>query len=118
MISLEHWEKAKLIISSIWEQVKTEGSICFKSLESLRGFLIYMSRTYPTMVPYLKGIHQTLDSWHPYGREVGWKLRYQDIERLHKNLETTAVESANDYDSQPDRVKNVEQLKGGLEALD
>jgi hypothetical protein len=33
-----------------------------KALESDRGFLIYVSKTYPSMVPYLKGIHLTLDS--------------------------------------------------------
>ncbi len=29
----------------------------FTTLESYRGYLIYISRTYPAMVPYLKGIH-------------------------------------------------------------
>jgi hypothetical protein len=33
----------------------------FKDLERKRGFLIVLTRTYPSMVPYLKGIQQTLD---------------------------------------------------------
>jgi hypothetical protein len=34
-----------------------------KAPESYLGFLIYVSRTYSSMVPYLKGIHLTLDIW-------------------------------------------------------
>jgi hypothetical protein len=49
-----------------------DGSLDFKSLESKRGFLIYVTRTYPSMVPYLKGMHLTLDSWRPnWDAEVG-----------------------------------------------
>jgi hypothetical protein len=32
------------------------GYLPHKNLESYRGFLVYVSRTYPAMVPYLKGI--------------------------------------------------------------
>jgi hypothetical protein len=34
-----------------------------KALESDRGFLIYVSHIYPSMVPFTKGIHLNLDSW-------------------------------------------------------
>ena len=37
------------------------------------GFLLYVTRTYPSMVPYLKGIHLTLDSWRPQRDSEGWK---------------------------------------------
>jgi hypothetical protein len=46
----------------------------FKPLERKRGFLIYVTRTLPSMFFYLKGIHQTLDTWRPNRREDGWKL--------------------------------------------
>jgi hypothetical protein len=39
------------------------GYILHKKMESIWGFLVYVARTYSTMVPYLKGIHLTLDSW-------------------------------------------------------
>jgi hypothetical protein len=35
--------------------------------------------TYPSMVPYLKGIHQTLDSWRPHRDKDGWKLSMKEI---------------------------------------
>jgi len=43
-------------------------------LERIRGFLVYLSRTYTDMVPYLKGIHLTLDSWRAGRDYAGWKL--------------------------------------------
>jgi hypothetical protein len=32
-------------------------------LESGCGFLIYITRTYTTMIPYLKGLHLTINCW-------------------------------------------------------
>ena len=40
LISLERWEKAKLILSSIKEQVEADDTVDFKSFESWRGYLI------------------------------------------------------------------------------
>ena len=45
-----------------------------KELERRRGFLVYVSRTYPAMTPYLKGIHQTLDGWREGRDEDGWRV--------------------------------------------
>jgi len=39
-----------------------EDTLEFKTLESHRGFLVYIARTYPMINPYLKGIHLSLDS--------------------------------------------------------
>jgi hypothetical protein len=49
------------------------GQLPHKEAELYRGFLVYMSRTYPAMVPYLKGIHLTIDSWQTNGDKEGWK---------------------------------------------
>jgi hypothetical protein len=74
MVTQERWEKTKSKLDWIWRASQgeheeditlecPEGHIPHKKLESIRGFLVYIARTYPTMVPYLKGIHLTLDSW-------------------------------------------------------
>jgi hypothetical protein len=45
-----------------------------KRLESIRGFLLYLTRTYPNMTPHLKGLHLSIDGWRPDRDEAGWKL--------------------------------------------
>eukprot|EP00957_Ditylum_brightwellii_P171992 13094497-Ditylum_brightwellii.AAC.1 len=45
-----------------------------KELEKGRGFLVHMSEVYPMITPYLKGIHLTLESWHPDWDVDGWKF--------------------------------------------
>lgn len=50
------------------------GTLPHKQAERIRGFLIYVSRTYRAMVPYLKGLHLTLDFWRPNRDEDGWKV--------------------------------------------
>jgi len=73
--TLERWEKAKAMIAWIYNCTVIENKpLVHKTLESYRGSLVYLSRTYPSLVPYLKGIHLTLDSWRPNRDEEGWKL--------------------------------------------
>ena len=43
-------------------------------MDSIRGFPVYLSRTYRYMNPYLKGVNITLDSFRPYRYEEGWRL--------------------------------------------
>ena len=35
-----------------------------KRLEFIRGFLIYVARTFKWMTPYLKSLHLTIDGWN------------------------------------------------------
>ena len=50
-----------LIIRSIIEELELRSVLNHKQLERDRGFLVYLSRTYRSMIPYLKGIHLSLD---------------------------------------------------------
>ena len=51
------------------------ASLPRERLEQIRGFLIYVARTYRWMTPYLKGLHLTIDGWRP-GRDAdGYKAK-------------------------------------------
>ena len=49
-----------------------EGSIHYKTTESLVGFIVYVSLTYLSLAPYLKGIYLTLNSWRSGCDKNGW----------------------------------------------
>jgi hypothetical protein len=85
MVTQERWEKTKNKIDWMWRAYNGEHGedideecpqdrIPHKQLESIRGFLVYVARTYSTMVPYLKGIHLTLDSWRDKRGSDGWPV--------------------------------------------
>ena len=82
-VSQEKWEKAKTFVFEAASKIElsADGSdwspspLNHKWLEKGRGFLVYFSRTYPSLVPYLKGIHLTLDSWREGRDEEGWKQK-------------------------------------------
>jgi hypothetical protein len=40
-----------------------------------QDFLVYVTRTYPAMVPYLKEFHLTIEMWQGGQDSKGWKLR-------------------------------------------
>ena len=44
--------------------------------------MIYVSRTYTPITPYLKCLHQTIDSWRPYRREDGWRMSSREIDLI------------------------------------
>ena len=51
---------------------KSKDSIHFKTTEKLVGFIVYVCQTYKSLMPYLKGIYLTLNSWC-YNRDAkGW----------------------------------------------
>ena len=81
--SQEKWDKARDIISGLYQKVLEDpkGRLDRKSLESQRGFLIHICRTFTQMVPYMKGIHHTLESWR-FGRDRnGWKFATGEMMR-------------------------------------
>jgi hypothetical protein len=64
LTSAEKCTKLKTILKKWWDQLtpRTEGDqlkLSHKELLSDRGFLVYVTRTYPAMVPSLKGFHLT-----------------------------------------------------------
>jgi hypothetical protein len=79
LISQECWDKVKGMPKWLREVVNSGLLIDRKTLESYRGYLVYISCTYPFITPYLKGIHLTLDSWRPWRKEDGWKMTLQEI---------------------------------------
>lgn len=50
------------------------GNLIHKVAEKYRGYLVHISRTYTSMIPYLKGLHLSLESWRTDRDEEGWKL--------------------------------------------
>jgi hypothetical protein len=110
-VSQERWDKAKGIISSLWDgMVNRGGRYEHSKLLSDRGFLLYVGRTYPTMRPYLKGLNLTIDRWRP-GRDVeGWK----DMDWCDDYL--TLDEEGNDGEAPP-FVNAVPRFRWDLAAL-
>ena len=85
-VSQEKWEKTQRIL--LWLRTALEedpSRIPFKQLESERGFLVYITRTYPAAVPYLKGVHLTLDSWREGRDEDGWAVA-QQVREVEEHL--------------------------------
>jgi hypothetical protein len=65
LVTHEKWDKTKILLAALVCELAEGEWLDFKSLESARGFLIYVSRTYRPMTPFLLEIHHTLDSWRP-----------------------------------------------------
>jgi hypothetical protein len=80
MVSQEKWDKTKGLIKEMSEMV-ARGHLPLGRLLQIRGFLMYVVRTYPWMNPYTKGLHLTIDSWRPLRGPDGFRLRGKELER-------------------------------------
>jgi hypothetical protein len=77
----EKWVKAKLQVQTLTDEFHQLCTACTAQgidhgrLESTRGFLVHMQQVYPSITPYLKGIHLTLDSWRGDRDVDGWRVK-------------------------------------------
>ncbi|KAL7468881.1 hypothetical protein ACHAXS_009127 [Conticribra weissflogii] len=69
------WEKTRQGVREVESMLRKPEAMPRKRLEQIRGFLIYVSRTFRWMTPYLKGIHLTIDGWRPDRDSEGWKQK-------------------------------------------
>lgn len=74
LISQKKWQKAKKWIDWLEACLSVGNKLNHKELERCRGFLIYVSRTYRSMKPYLRGLHMTIENWRDNRDEEGWKI--------------------------------------------
>ncbi|KAL7570936.1 hypothetical protein ACA910_002568 [Epithemia clementina (nom. ined.)] len=98
------------------EWAQSSGPIDRKALERICGFLVYVSLTYGMMVPYLKGLHLTLQSWHPDRDVDGWRMTPQEWSVFLKNNEGD-VHYDGGNDDPPHFVTAVPRFKEDVHAL-
>jgi len=79
MVSQEKWDKTKRLIREMADMVE-QDCLPLARLLQIRGFLMYVVRTYPWINPYMKGLHLTIDSWRPFRGPDGFKLRGKELE--------------------------------------
>lgn len=108
----DKWTKAKHYVARLSEVQRDSNTFNHAELESIRGFLIYVLRTYPAFTPFLKGLHLTLDRWRPSRDQEGWKVL--NVVRLH--LDQTSFHAGHPSEP-PEEVLGVPRLASDLEAL-
>jgi hypothetical protein len=62
----------KRLLGIIREKLEESMWVDHSELENIRGFLIYIYRTYPSLNPFPKGLHLTIDAWLPERDDKGW----------------------------------------------
>jgi hypothetical protein len=88
-----------------------ESVLHFKSLERNVGFIVYAAMTYTPIIPYLKGIYLTLNSWRGNRNKEGWK------ETNKRKREDERLQGPTEYEDPPEWVSLVARLKLDVEAL-
>ncbi len=79
LTSKEKWPKMRAILEK-WEAALAVSNpeLVYKELLADRGFRVYVTRTYPALVPYLKGFYLTIEMWRGERDNDGWRLKTGD----------------------------------------
>jgi hypothetical protein len=117
LVTQVRWDKTKRVLVSItdffcsgisggayWDMAPRAR------LESARGLLIYVPWMYTSMIPDLKGLHLTIDSWRPNRDEDGW---HQTSGHFEPKIDDGVVEAV----AAPVLVQAVPWLGQDLRAL-
>jgi hypothetical protein len=119
-VTAERWLKTKAKIAEIRSQLtehirlgSASSGLSHKVLESCRGFLVYVSRAFSSLKPYLKGLHLTIDGWRPDRDDQGWRSIRLKEEWLDENEDATLGDV-----SAPLFVLPVPRLEGDLRVLE
>ncbi len=74
--SQEKWNKGKALVDALHKEVVIDGvqTVNRSRLEKAAGFLVHLSRTFPALFPYFKGIYLTMESWREGREDEGWKF--------------------------------------------
>jgi hypothetical protein len=75
LVSRKKWARAKRLLATLHGLVLASEWVDHKVLERIRGFLVYVARTYKPLTPFPMGLHMTIDGWRPGRDEDGWRLR-------------------------------------------
>jgi hypothetical protein len=117
LVTQDKWDKTKSLLAALTCELAEGDWLNFNFLESARGFMIYVSRTYRPMIHFLLGIHNTFDSWWPNRREDGWRQN-----RLIISIEGHEDEAAPDLGQSavlpPSTVKAAKRVLTMLTDLD
>jgi hypothetical protein len=75
LVLQDKWDKLKSMLAELQEMVasRPEG-LNRQRLEQIREFIIYVVQTYPTMKPYLIGLHMPIDGWRSNRDAERWRL--------------------------------------------
>jgi hypothetical protein len=102
-VSQEKWVKAKgMIAKTVAEVTEFNGWLTRKDLERRRGFLLYVTRTFPATVPYLKGFHLTIDGWRKNRNNEGWRYLSREVREMTERGEDVGLDGAPEA---PQKVK-------------
>lgn len=113
----DKWNKTWSHVQWLVENHDDPNGLDRKILESVRGFLVYVGRTYPALVPYLKGLHNTLDGWRPGRDKEGWRMTRAELQAACADPQLGGSDGKEELKGAPARVKAVLHLAQDVCAL-
>ena len=82
-VSERNWGRAKEIICNMLEIFNESDhflEMYLKEMAWKTGFLLHLDMEYPLIIPFMRGIYLTMNSWWPKRDRDDWKLSKRDYD--------------------------------------
>jgi hypothetical protein len=79
---------------------------------------VHVQRTYPALTPYLKGLHLTIDGWHPNQDSEGWRDMTTSLQGYWDERSNSWVDLQPSTMEAPAKVTPVPRLHHDLSCLE
>jgi hypothetical protein len=79
LVSRKKWVKATRLLATMHGLVMASEWVDHKLFERIRGFLVYVARTYRPMTHFLMGLHINIYGWRSGRDEEGRRLREAEV---------------------------------------
>ncbi len=113
LVSEDKWIKAKSQITELEDLLDSQPeTLPRKRLEQIRGFLGYITQTYRYMIPYLNGLHITIDGWRRNRDPDGWKLPAS--KQGKRGNAKSPADRAREHDTEEEEIPALVQAKPRL----
>jgi hypothetical protein len=75
LVTKKKWCKVKRLLAPLDTLLMESETVDHKVLERIKEFIVYVTRTYKPLTPFLLGLHLTVESCWSERDEEGWQLR-------------------------------------------
>jgi hypothetical protein len=119
LISQKKWDKLKRLLKSLMTKLEESLWVDHKKLEKTQGFLIYVSRIFLPMTPFLKDLHLTIDAWCPKRDEEIWRMAQAKLDASKETDEDSGRMDTEEKAREvpPERILAVPRLNDDIKVL-
>jgi hypothetical protein len=119
LVSQKKWAKVKRLMDKLHSFFMASDGLDHNDLYSIMGFVVYMTRNYKPLNPFLIGLHLNIDSWILERDDEGSRIIQAEVDAIQESEDEDGMEEDPLVKVQkpPGLIKAVPRFIANVEAM-